>query len=77
MSTSAQVSGRNKHFELRQHFVRNQVSAGLVKLLPVRTANQIADVFTKPTVRPIFEKHATALLQGLPDDFLNGPWANG
>ena len=77
MSTSAQVSGRNKHFELRQHFVRNQVSAGLVKLVRVSTANQIADIFTKPTVRPTFEKHAAALLQGLPDNFLKGPTVEG
>ena len=69
MSTSAQVSGRNKHFELRQHFVRNQVAAKLIKLVAIRTKDQIADIFTKPTVRPVFEKHATALLGGLPQQF--------
>ena len=77
MSTSTQVSGRNKHFELRQHFIRNQVTAGLVKLLPVSTKDQIADIFTKATVRPTFEKHAAALLKGLPDQFLNGPTVEG
>ena len=77
MSTSSQVSGRNKHFELRQHFVRNQVTAGLVTLLPVRTKYQIADIFTKPTVRPVFEKHAIALLQGLPDSYLTKATVEG
>ena len=77
MSTSSQVSGRNKHFELRQHFIRNQVSVGLLKLLPISTVNQIADIFTKTTVRPLFEKHARALLQGLPDIFANGPTVEG
>ena len=69
MASSARVSGRNKHFELRQHFVREQVSLGLVTLLCVGTKDQIADIFTKATVRPVFEKHAAALLQGLPDSF--------
>ena len=70
MSTSSQVSGRNNHFELRQHFVHNQVSAGLIKLITIRTSNQITDIFTKPTVRPVFERHASTFLEGLPDDFL-------
>ena len=76
MTESSQVSGRNKHFELRQHFVRGLVTRGLVKLLPVNTKEQIADIFTKPTVRPIFEKHAT-MLQGLPDKFLNAATVEG
>ena len=77
MAESTQVSGRNKHFELRQHFVREQVTLGLVQLLPINTKEQIADIFTKPTVRPIFEKHATALLQGLPDKFLDTATVEG
>ena len=66
MAQSKQVSGRNKHFELRQHYVREQVRRGLIVLKEIATANQIADVFTKTTARPVFEKHAGALLQGLP-----------
>ena len=69
MVQSDQVSGRNKHFELRQHYVREQVKLGLIKLLEVSTAKQIADIFTKPTARPAFEKHSRALLQGLPTEF--------
>ena len=69
MVKSQQVSGRNKHFELRQHYVRQQVQLGLIKLLEVGTAKQIADIFTKPTARPAFENHARALLQGLPKGF--------
>ena len=69
MVKSQQVSGRNKHFELRQHYVRQQVQLGLIKLVEVGTAKQIADIFTKPTARPAFENHARALLQGLPEEF--------
>ena len=77
MASTTQVSGRNKHFDLRQHFVRNQVNAGLIKLLPIRTKHQIADIMTKPTARPTFEKHAAALLDGLPNDFHGGPTVEG
>ena len=62
MVQSPQVSGRNKHFELRQHYVRQQVKAGLVVLKEVSTAEQIADIFTKALARPLFEKHAAALM---------------
>ena len=77
MTTSKQVTGRNKHFELRQHYVRSCVSTGLIKLVRVSTKEQIADVLTKPTVRPVFEKHAASLLQGLPDIFLAGTSVEG
>ena len=69
MATSRQVSGRNKHFELKQHFIRELSSSGLVTLLPVSTNHQIADIFTKATVRPVFERHRSNLLNGLPADY--------
>ena len=69
MVSSPQVSGRNKHFELRQHYVRTQVKQGLLKLVEISSAQQIADIFTKTTARPAFEKHSSSLLQGLPNVF--------
>ena len=77
MTTSDQVSGRNKHFELKQHFVREQVRTGLLRLEEIATNDQIADIFTKPTARPKFERHANALLRGLPTNFLKGPQVEG
>ena len=69
MATCRQVSGRNKHFELKQHFIREQVKAKLLQLLPIPTAVQIADIFTKATPRPVFELHRDKLLNGLPLGF--------
>jgi hypothetical protein len=77
MATTTQVSGRNKHFELRQHYVRTQVSSGLLTLVEIGTASQIADIFTKSTVRPVFERHAKSLLQGMPIKYLTGAPAEG
>ena len=69
MASCARVSGRNKHFELRHHFIRELVKAGIVTLCEIGTANQVADIFTKPLARPGFEKHRSLLLHGLPRGF--------
>ncbi|XP_052202137.1 retrovirus-related Pol polyprotein from transposon RE1 isoform X2 [Diospyros lotus] len=38
---------RTKHIELDCHFIREKLVAGIVKLLPIRSRHQLADVFTK------------------------------
>ena len=40
--------GRTKHIDVRYHFIQNYVEEGKVKLLHVRTEDQLADLFTKP-----------------------------
>ena len=42
------VTARTKHFERVVHFLRETVSDLRVKLVFVRTVNQLADIFTKP-----------------------------
>ena len=39
---------RTKHTGIDMHFAREHFSYGSVKLLPVITEHQLADVFTKP-----------------------------
>ena len=70
MTVTKQVSGRNKHFELKQHFIRQLASEGVVTLREVGTLDQIADIFTKSLARPSFEKHRESLLFGLTLTFL-------
>ena len=70
MVTCAQISGRNKHFELKQHYIRQLASEGVITLREVGTLEQIADIFTKSLARPAFEKHRAALLFGLTLTFL-------
>ena len=71
MVKTKQVSGRNKHFELRQHYIRAEVTKGNnIILHQVSTADQAADIFTKTLARPNYEKHAAALMNGLPDMFV-------
>ena len=70
MVICAQISGRNKHFELKQHYIRQLASEGIITLREVSTQSQIADIFTKSLARPLFEKHREPLLSGLTLTFL-------
>ena len=38
---------RTKHIEIDCHFVRQHVTHGTVRLLPISSADQLADIFTK------------------------------
>ena len=40
--------GRTKHIEVRYHFIPNCVEENKVKVMYIRTEDQIADLFTKP-----------------------------
>nr|KYP49734.1 Retrovirus-related Pol polyprotein from transposon TNT 1-94 [Cajanus cajan] len=45
---------KTKHLEIDLHFVREQVSRGMLKLFHVRKFHQLADVFTKALPRNVF-----------------------
>lgn len=40
-------SKRAKHIDIKHHFIRDHVAAGNVKVEPIGTENQLADIFTK------------------------------
>ena len=62
MATNAIVSGRNKHMELKMHFVREKVEALDISLQYVSTRAQRADLLTKNLPRPAFEKFRAQLM---------------
>ncbi|GJU12081.1 hypothetical protein Tco_1134477 [Tanacetum coccineum] len=45
---------RDKHIDVRYHFIKVQVENGIVELYFVRTKYQLADIFTKPLPRERF-----------------------
>ena len=47
-------SDRAKHIDLRQHFVHDAVQAKILKLEVVRSADNVADIFTKPLPKTPF-----------------------
>ena len=77
MVTSAQISGRNKHFELKQHFIRELYLQKVLRMLEISTDKQIADIFTKALARPTFEFFRDFLLNGITLEFIMGPATEG
>jgi hypothetical protein len=47
-------SDRAKHIDLQQHFVHDAVHAKVLKLEVVRSADNVADIFTKPLPKTPF-----------------------
>jgi len=47
---------RTKHIDIRHHFLRDCVEKGLISMSFCPTENQLADIFTKPLSREVFEK---------------------
>jgi hypothetical protein len=43
---------RSKHIDIKYHYVRERVSAGDVKLIYITTEEQLADLLTKPLLKP-------------------------
>jgi transposase InsO family protein len=71
MATNHGVSARNKHLEVKMHFVRELVSDGVIKLVKIGTNSQRVDLFTKNLARPAFEQHRATLLNGTGPDFVS------
>ena len=46
---------RTKHIEVRAHLTRDHVRRGTIRVIHVETANQMADILTKPLAKPAFE----------------------
>ena len=44
---------RTKHIDIDCHFVREKVSDGFMKVMPIHSQHQLADLFTKPLPSPL------------------------
>jgi len=47
---------RSKHIALRHHFLREQVTEGMVDLAHIPSVDNLADLLTKPLPRDIFDR---------------------
>ncbi len=56
MANSLKSSMRNRHMDIKYHFVRQQVEQGIVALEWISTQKMIADIFTKPLKKALFER---------------------
>ena len=46
---------RSKHIDVRFHSIREHVKEGNVRMSHVASRNQVADIFTKPLPKELFE----------------------
>ena len=53
---------RTKHVDIRYHFVREVIQEGKVKIVFVRSKENVADIFTKNTTGDIFQQHMQKLV---------------
>ena len=62
------LSQRTKHISVRQHFIREFVEDGIIKVIFVKSKNNDADIFTKNLSKELFEKHKKRIISGEDDD---------
>ena len=58
---------RLKHIDLRENFVRDYVQSGEVRLAKIASADNCADLFTKPLPKETFAKHRDLMVTKTPD----------
>jgi hypothetical protein len=52
---------KTKHIIVHYHFAREQLESGEINVTYIPTTEQLADFFTKPLNKPLFDKFRTAL----------------
>ena len=62
MSRTHKLRPRTKHINVIYHHFRSYVRNGLIKIFPIDTEDQVADIFTKPLPKDLFLKHRRKLL---------------
>ena len=51
----------SKHIEIRYHYIREKIQDGFVVLNEVKSADNVADIFTKALPEPAHQRHVRAL----------------
>ena len=65
--------GRNKHLDVRLHYVREQVKKGTVNVKYVPSIENLADLMTKPLGRVIFQRLTKAIMDTGPAGVCDTP----
>ena len=67
MSNTVAVSQRTKHIDIRTRFINEFVEEEFIKIIFVRTKENISDIFTKNLGTELFQKHSTKLVDEKPE----------
>mmetsp|Transcript_14262 Transcript_14262/g.16582 ORF Transcript_14262/g.16582 Transcript_14262/m.16582 type:complete len:101 (+) Transcript_14262:473-775(+) len=54
LATVPKIRPRTKHVNLVYHHFRSAVKNGDIEILPVESANQLGDIYTKPLAQNLF-----------------------
>ena len=65
LSYNAKISQRTKHIDTKYRFVGEYVEQGIVKIVFVKSENNIADIMTKNTSELTFKKHQKKLVRSV------------
>jgi hypothetical protein len=57
MAENPRYHKRTKHFDIKHHFIRDQIKNEVVQIKHCRTGDMTADIFTKALLRQPFEHH--------------------
>ena len=60
-ANSGAITSRNKHIDIRYHFIRDVIIQKLIALMHIPTSDQTADIFTKALAFVLFERFRTSL----------------
>ena len=63
MSENVSSGSRTKHVDIRYHFVREYIEEGFVKIIFVRTKENVADVFTKNVNGDIYDELTKKMIE--------------
>ena len=66
LSYNAKISQRTEHIDTKYRYVGEWVADGIVKMLFVKSENNISDILTKNTSQETFNRHAEKYLDELP-----------
>jgi hypothetical protein len=56
---------KNKHIDLRYHYLREKVQDGVIVLVYIKTKEQLADILTKPLGKIVFRSLNDRIMAGL------------
>ena len=61
LTKNPRYHARTKHIDIQYHFLGEDIESGSIQLTYYPTHEMVADIFTKPLPRPLFEKHVLGL----------------
>ena len=61
LANNAATSSQTRHIALHERFVSEKALEGLIRVIKVDSASQIADMFTKPLPKDALRRHAASV----------------